>query len=156
MDWKKIKKEYIKGGISQRKLAEKHGISYGTLRKVAEKENWTELRAKAGEKAGAEMARNVGKSMGRAQSKVFEVAELLLNKLAGSAEAMDTIDPDSIRKLTGALKDLRDIIGAKSGADLREQEARIAKLEAEVEAARAEGDAPEISVELMEAEEYAE
>lgn len=156
MDWKKIKKEYIKGGISQRKLAEKHGISYGTLRKVAEKENWAELRAKAGEKAGAEMARNVGKSMGRAQSRIFTVAEVLLNKLEACANSMEEIDPASLRRLVGALKDLKEIVGAKTEMDLREQEARIAKLEAEVEAARAEGDAPEISVELMEAEEYAE
>lgn len=156
MDWKKIKREYIKGGISQRKLAEKHGVPYGTLRKVAEKEKWADLREKAKEKAGAEYARNVGKSMGRAQSKVFEVAELLLNKLAGCAESMEVLDPDSIRKLTGALKDLRDIIGAKSGADLREQEARIAKLEAEVEAAQSGPEQQKILVELVEMEEYAQ
>lgn len=156
MDWKRIKKEYIKGGISQRKLAEKHGVPYGTLRKIAEKEKWTELRAKAGEKADAEIARNVGKSMGRAQCRVFEVAELLLSKLAGYAEDRELLDPDSIRKLTGALKDLRDIIGAKTDVDLREQTARIAKLEADVEAAKTGQEQKSILVELMGLEEYAE
>lgn len=156
MDWKKIKKEYIKGGISQRKLAEKHKVPYGTLRKVAEKEKWTELRAKAGEKADSEMARNIGKSQGRAQSRIFTVAEVLLNKLEVCANSMEEIDPASLRRLVGALKDLKEIVGAKTEMDLREQGARIAKLETEVEAARAGWDAPEISVELMEAEEYAE
>jgi len=37
-----------------------------------------------------------------------------------------------IRHLTSALKDLREIKGQKSEADMREQEARIAKLEREV------------------------
>lgn len=156
MDWKKLKKEYIKGGISQRKLAEKHGVPYGTLRKVAEKEKWTELRAKAGEKAGAEMARNVGKSQGRAQGRIFTVAEVLLDKLESCASSMEEIDPASLRRLVGALKDLKEIVGAKSDMDLREQEARIAKLEADVEAARAGDEVPEISVELLEAEEYAQ
>lgn len=156
MDWKKMKKEYIKGGISQRKLAEKHGISYGTLRKVAEKENWAELRAKAGEKAGAEMARNIGKSQGRAQSRIFTVAEVLLNKLESCANSTEEIDPASLRRMVGALKDLKEIVGAKTDMDLREQEARIAKLETEVEAARSGDEQQEISVELVEAVDYAE
>ena len=45
--WKKIKAEYIRGGTSYRKLAEKHGVSFSTLRKVASKEKWTDLRNKA-------------------------------------------------------------------------------------------------------------
>lgn len=155
MDWKKVKKEYIRGGISQRKLAEKHGVPYGTLRKVAEKEKWTELREKAGEKAGAEMARNVGKSQGRAQSRIFTVAEVLLNKLEACANGMEDIDPASLRRLVGALKDLKEIVGAKSEMDLREQEARIAKLETEVEAVRAGDEVPEICVELLGVEDYA-
>lgn len=156
MDWKKIKKEYIRGGISQRKLAEKYGVPYGTLRKVAEKEKWADLRKKADEKAGAEMARNIGKSQGRAQSRIFSVAEVLLSKLEDCAKGMDTIDPASLRRLVGALKDLKEIVGAKSEMDLREQEARIAKLEADVEAAKSGDDVPEISVELMGAEDYAD
>lgn len=46
MDWKKIKAEYIKGGTSYRKLAEKYNAPFGTLRKVAAKEGWRELRDK--------------------------------------------------------------------------------------------------------------
>ena len=42
-------------------------------------------------------------------------------------------DPDSIKKLTSAIKDLKDIKGIKSDADIREQEARIKKLQREAE-----------------------
>lgn len=42
--WKKLKAEYVRGGISQQKLAEKYGISYNTLKRRAVAEKWTELR----------------------------------------------------------------------------------------------------------------
>lgn len=156
MDWTKLKKEYIRGGISLKKLAEKHGVSYGTLRKVAAKEEWTELRNKARAKAGTEMAKNLGRAQGRAQTRIFAAAELLLSKLEACANSMEDIDPASLRRLVGALKDLKEVVGAKSDMDLREQKARIEKLEQEVEAARSGDEAPEITVELLGAEEYAD
>ena len=50
VDWKKIKSEYIAGGTSYRKLAEKYGVSFSTLKRVAVKEKWTDYREKAREK----------------------------------------------------------------------------------------------------------
>ena len=47
MSWRKIKAEYIAGGISQRKLAEKYGVSWATLRRRANLEKWNEKRIKA-------------------------------------------------------------------------------------------------------------
>lgn len=44
VDWLKIKTEYINGGISYRKLAEKHGIKFSALKDVAVKEKWSEAR----------------------------------------------------------------------------------------------------------------
>lgn len=43
-NWKKIKAEYIKGGISQQKLADKYGIPYGTLHRRVLLEGWSEKR----------------------------------------------------------------------------------------------------------------
>ena len=57
MDWKRIKAEYIAGGTSYRKLAEKYKVSFSTLRKVAAKEQWTELRNIAGAKRDTELKR---------------------------------------------------------------------------------------------------
>ena len=51
MNWRKIKAEYIAGGISQRALAEKHGIPWGTMRTRANKEKWNEKRIAAEKKA---------------------------------------------------------------------------------------------------------
>ena len=44
LNWLKIRNEYINGNISYRKLAEKHGIPYQTLRDRATKEKWFEKR----------------------------------------------------------------------------------------------------------------
>ena len=40
MNWRKIKAEYIAGGISQRKIAAKYGVPFGTLQKRARVEKW--------------------------------------------------------------------------------------------------------------------
>ena len=47
IDWQKIRAEYIGGGISQRKLAEKYGISFNTLIKKANVEKWNAQRGEA-------------------------------------------------------------------------------------------------------------
>ena len=50
-DWNGIRAEYIKGGISQRKLAIKHGIPVNTLIKRAHAEAWATAREEASKKA---------------------------------------------------------------------------------------------------------
>lgn len=45
-DWRKIRAEYIRGGISHRELAEKYGISRQVISERASKEKWKELRDK--------------------------------------------------------------------------------------------------------------
>lgn len=51
MNWRKIKAEYIAGGISQRALAEKYGVPFGTLQRRTRKEQWTAKRKAAEDKA---------------------------------------------------------------------------------------------------------
>lgn len=51
IDWSAIRAEYIAGGISQRKIAEKYGVKYRTLRDKAVFERWTAAREEARQKA---------------------------------------------------------------------------------------------------------
>lgn len=44
MDWIEIQRDWLETGLSYRKLAEKHGVSLSTLKKVAAKNRWTEQR----------------------------------------------------------------------------------------------------------------
>lgn len=51
VNWNAIRAEYIGGGISQRKLAEKHGISVDILLKRANREHWKDDREQASNRA---------------------------------------------------------------------------------------------------------
>ncbi len=131
MDWKRIKAEYIAGGTSYRKLAEKYGVSFSTLRKVAAKEQWTELRNKAGAKRDIKLIDAVSDKEADKAAKIIEVADKLLEKIS---EVIDKVhDTKGIKNISSALKDIKEIKGIKSDADMREQEARIEKLRREAD-----------------------
>jgi transposase-like protein len=49
--WRKVKAEYIAGGISQRALAEKYGINRNLLMRIAQRERWKDKRDNAEAKA---------------------------------------------------------------------------------------------------------
>ncbi|MEE1200127.1 MAG: helix-turn-helix domain-containing protein, partial [Christensenellales bacterium] len=59
VDWEKIKAEYLQGGTSYRKLADKHGVPFSTLEKKARSENWTEQRKEVGEKAATKARQKI-------------------------------------------------------------------------------------------------
>lgn len=133
MDWNRIKAEYIAGGTSYRKLAAKYGVSFSTLRGIAEREKWTDLRTQAQHTADTKLVKSIGGTNGKLTVKINDVADKLLDKINNTLEMMDVIDSQSIKHFTSALKDIKDIKGVKSPIDLKEQEARIAKLRKEVE-----------------------
>lgn len=134
MDWEssKAKAEYIAGGTSYRKLAEKYGVSLSVLRCVAQREDWVNLREQAQHKTDTEIVRSAAKSNAKKAKDIIDVADLLLSKVKEVAESIP-LDTKSIKELTSALKDLKDIKGYKSAKDLEEQNARIKKLKREAE-----------------------
>ena len=130
MDWKKIKSEYIAGGTSYRKLAEKYGVPFSTLKDIARREKWTDLKTKAQHKADTKFAELIGGQQASRSAKILDVADKLLDRISSALDEI-AIDSQSIKHITSALKDLKDIKGVKSDIDLKEQEARIAKLQKE-------------------------
>lgn len=126
-DWKKIKAEYIAGGTSYRKLAEKHGVPRSNIERRAKAEKWTKLRGQAEGKAEAKIIEKVSKKQAAKADKIVDVADMLLDKIT-ELVAVGVTDTQGLKHLTSALKDLKEIKGFKSEADMREQEARIAKL----------------------------
>lgn len=126
MDWKRIKAEYIAGGTSYRKLCEKYGVSRTTLQRKAKDEKWLELRRQTEAKTETKIVEVTSTKEAKKAVDIIDVADKLLDKMS---ELMETVvDTQSFKQLTSALKDLRDIKGYKSEADMREQEARINKL----------------------------
>lgn len=66
-------------------------------------------------------------------TKLLDVSDLLLMKVRQLLESDDKIalDTQGMRHISGVLKDLKEIQMVRSEMDLREQEARIAKLQRE-------------------------
>lgn len=124
-DWNQIKEEYAAGGVSYRMLAERHGISYGSLSRRARKENWARLK-------GEQMFFDgVFSDKEYAASKVVEIADKLLGRMSELVDGMENPDTQSIKQLSSALKDLRDI--RTYGSELALRKAKLRKLEREAE-----------------------
>lgn len=132
VDWKSIKAEYIAGGIGYRKLAEKYGVSFGTLSKIAMRENWTDLRKKACEKTGTVLAETIGKRNAKKSAKIDQLVEDLLDMISERLPAL-IMEGKDVKSIASALKDLKDLKGIKDKLDVKEQKARIRKLEKEAE-----------------------
>ena len=131
MDWNKLKAEYIAGGTSYRKLAEKYGVSFNNLKNVAIKEGWAKLKEQAENKATTKMVNAISNDIAKKSTKINDVADKLLDKISEMLEL--GLDTQGIKHLTSSLKDIKEIKGIKSEADMREQEARIDKLRKEAE-----------------------
>lgn len=135
MDWSKIKTEYITTDTSYRKLADKYGINKDTIYAKAKKEGWPEQRRQFVDRTQTKMlAVEETRTVDRA-TKLLDVSDLLLSKVRQLLESDDKIalDTQGMRHISGVLKDLKEIQMVRSDADLREQEARIAKLRREAE-----------------------
>ena len=147
-DWNKIKAEYVAGGTSYRKLADKYGVSLRNLQRKAAKESWVDLRQQTVDKAAAKIIESVSSQQARRYQRLQDVTDKLLDKLEGIVESVCleemVIDKYTMKQITGALKDIKDIQSIKSPMDIEEQKARIAKLQRDAE--RDDDSADEIEV----------
>ena len=131
-NWKKIKAEYIAGGTSYRELAQKYSVSFSTLRKVASREKWTDLKNKARTKKDTKLVESVAEREANKVTTLQDTADALLQRIYDGVNSGEfVIDTQSIKQITGALKDLQQIKGVKSELDMQEQIARIDKLRKE-------------------------
>lgn len=129
MDWNAIREEYIRDeSSSYRKLAKKYSVGVSTICSRAKAEKWAELR---------EQIKNdtITKSIGKISDKIVaqtdkynDMVDTMTTKLTAAIEAVDPKDTTAVRRLTASLCDLKELLGIKSDADSREQEARIANL----------------------------
>ena len=128
MDWNKLKAEYIAGGTSYRKLAEKYEIDRNAVQRVAKREKWCDLKSQAKAKSETKMVDAIANDISKKSVKIDDVADKLLDKIVGLLDALEVADSQTIKHCTSALKDIKDIKGIKSKLDIKEQEARIDKL----------------------------
>ncbi len=133
IDWKKIKAEYITTNTSYRKLGEKHGVGYQTICHRAKAEHWGEQREQFTNKTVTKTIETIGAKQVDRAARLQEVTDKLLRKIEMFADSDELFDSKTIRSLTAAVKDIKDIQMIRSEADMREQEARIAHLQRQTE-----------------------
>lgn len=132
VDWKVVKAEYIAGGISYRKLAEKYSVPFSTLSQMAMREKWTDLRQQTQHKTDTDLVKSIGKKNAKKSAKIDDLADRLLDKLGALMDSL-IIEGKDLKALASALKDLKEVKGIKDKLDVKEQKARIRKLEKEAQ-----------------------
>lgn len=147
-NWNEIKTEYITTDTSYRELSQKFGVHYTNIAKRAKKENWQQLRQQQANTTQTKMVQAVERKKVDRAAKILDVSDLLLQKVKERIEALDALDMGSkeLRQLSAAVKDLKEIQMIRSEADIREQNARIAKLQKEAE--RDKNEKPTITITL--------
>ena len=129
MDWNAVREEYIADETSSyRKLAQKYGVSVDAIYKRSKKENWQEQRKQLKEKTITKSIEKISEQQSDNVKKYGDMVTTMTEKLTAAIEAVDPKDTTAVRRLTASLCDLRELLGIKSDADSREQEARIANL----------------------------
>jgi transcriptional regulator with XRE-family HTH domain len=87
-DWAKIRAEYITGGISQRKLAAKYGVSFGTLAQKANAEKWAKQRNETYNKSITKAQQKKANETASNAVKLEQAKGLLIDKLKRAIEQM--------------------------------------------------------------------
>ena len=129
VDWDAIREEYIRDETSSyRKLSQKYGPSVDAIYKRAKQENWQELRKQIKEKTITKSIEEISDKKSEQAKKYSDMVDAITDKLTAAINAVNPKDTTAIRRLTASLCDVRELLGIKSDADSREQEARIANL----------------------------
>ena len=89
-DWNAIRAEYIGGGISQRKLAEKHGVPVGTLLDRASREGWAQERKNVYNKSITTSIQNIAEAAADNATIAQDIKRKLLMRLARTADKFPT------------------------------------------------------------------
>ena len=132
-DWQDIKTEYITTKTSFRKLADKHGLNKDTIWKKAKEEGWDDLRRQHIDNVQTKILdADTEQKVDRAV-RLMTVADKLLEKVEQWVAMDEPITANSIKNLSDAIKNIKEVQMIRTAEDIEEQKARIAKLQKEAE-----------------------
>ena len=135
-DWQKIRIEYVTSAdASYRKLAEKYGVHYNAIANRAKQEGWVSQRNQYCDKTVTNTVDAISNQQVDRATNLISVSDLLLAKVKSLLETDAGVlsDTQSMKHISGVLKDIKEIQMIRSDADMREQEARIANLRKQAE-----------------------
>ena len=103
MNWRKIKAEYIAGGISQRKLAEKYGINPNLLMRHANKEGWNTKRKAAERKALEKVEQKTAEEVADNAVTLQRIKAKLLSKVEAMIDNFPNTNAVEMRERIGSI-----------------------------------------------------
>lgn len=129
-DWNAIKQEYLATGISYRDLAKKHGVSKDTLARRAKVEHWRDTMRQICDKTTTKTVDRISDTQADSAAQLQATARKLLDAMGEMVDDIDSMKKSgrTFNDLSAALINLQKVMMIRSDADIREQEARIAKL----------------------------
>ena len=158
-DWTEIRIDYEENGLSYTQLAEKYEVSISTMKKAAARQGWEKKKKGRTREKKAEDIETVLSKMeppemepenGTGMAEIVplypdrvmpaetdeerfnRVVREMLSRVEDAICLMDVRQTGSVKLMTGALKDLKDLLGlSKTALDLEEQRARIEKLKSD-------------------------
>ena len=138
MDWNKLKREYIAGGTSYRKLATKYGANLSVLKRIAHDEDWVGLREQCKAKTATKIVEIESDKNAERMRRLLKVSDDLLDAVEDAVSAFKVgdllLDKTALKSLSSTIKDIKDIQNIKTELDIEEQKARIANLRRQAEA----------------------
>ena len=84
--WARIRAEWLKGGITQKELAEKYEVNLKTLQNRASNEGWKEQKGKIREKTEELLTTRIAGARANKLAKLIDAQEDVLDALVGLAE----------------------------------------------------------------------
>ena len=136
-NWPAIKTEYVTSKCTYKDLAVKWGVSETQIQRHSAKEGWIDERKKNEKNLADESVKKVLESQASQRAadliRFNELADKILSKLESCVEQMPDDDVRAFRQIAATIKDVQDIKMLKSEGDIREQEVRIARLQAELD-----------------------
>ena len=146
MDWKQLKREYIAGGTSYRKLATKYKANLSVLKRIARDEDWVGLREQCKAKSATKIVEIESDKQAERMKRLLTVSDKLLMAVEDAVDKFQaeelTLDKSALKSLSGTIKDIKDIQSIKTELDIEEQKARIAILKKQAEADNVAEDKP--------------
>ena len=141
MSWRKLKAEYIAGGISQKALSDKYGVPFGTLQKRARVEKWNAKRKKADEKAVEKVSEKTAEAVAdnavlleRAKTGLLKLAVDMIEAYPGKAAEIKKKQGGAY--LTYRMKDIAAVLSVLEEKAQKGQSADIEDLAPLVELLR--------------------
>lgn len=151
MDWNKLKREYIAGGTSYRKLAAKYDANLSVLKRIAHDEDWVGLREQCKAKTATKIVEIESDKQAERMRRLLKVSDDLLDVVEEAVHSLQVgeliMDRTALKSLSGTIKDIKEIQNIKTELDIAEQKARIANLQKQAER---DEDSRDVSVEISE------